>query len=257
MVYSANSSKFAWNFQLLLVIKIIHNFYISIVRIVYKFLCQRFTGRSDVSIFPISFRQERRRSSSRAFSRIVDGGERESRLREIGNDRGAKSKRRKSRGAERERNGGQDDGWSLSTLSCAARAKWGRPDADDDADANEQNMRRHPATLPPQSFHPLAFSPRCRARLSLSRLPHRRLASPGIDCRSLKDQEEEEEEGDVKTRRWIGFVSETRKQDDLSVWLLAPSSSFLDSSRIFHSRFVYVHLPYLDRRRSCPSSGWR
>lgn len=75
-------------------------------------------------------------------------------------------------------------------------------------------MRRHPATPPPPSFHPSRF---LAPAGSLSRLPHRRLASPGIDCRSLKDQEEEEEEGDVKTRRRIGFVSGTRKQDDLSV----------------------------------------
>lgn len=77
----------------------------------------------------------------------------------------------KAKGVGRERNGGQDDGWSLSTLSYAARAKWGRPDADDDADANEQNMRRHP-TIPLPSVRSLVFSACSHVRLSFS------LASP-------------------------------------------------------------------------------
>lgn len=52
------------------------------------------------------------------------------------------------------------DGPSPPLAVRRAREKWGRPDADDDADANEQNMRRHPSA-PLPSCRPLdAFSPR-------------------------------------------------------------------------------------------------
>ena len=67
-------------------------------------------------------------------------------------------------------------------------ANRGRPDADDDADANEQNMRRHPLS----SLR--AFGPR-------SSPPSR---APGIDCRRAFS-------GRIKTRG-----NPERKQDHLS-----------------------------------------
>ena len=104
------------------------------------------------------------------------------------------------------------------------RERRGRPDADDDADANEQNMRRHPLLHPPR---PCSLSsvarPRCHSRsLFLEREDPPPLNPPPpevsiVASRVLQKNEKTHQEPPVNfSARRVASNRQTEKQRDLS-----------------------------------------